>query len=69
MGKEKDDRRREELTDRELLIRLDERGENMEKRLDSHANRLRTVELAIVGGLLGLLGAAWEYITKGKTPA
>lgn len=35
---------RQQMSDHDLLIRIDERTENMETRQDNHADRLRTLE-------------------------
>jgi len=35
---------RQQMSDHDLLIRIDERTENMDERVDSHANRLWDLE-------------------------
>lgn len=48
------DRRREEMNDRELLIRIDERTEALKERMDGVAPRLRWLEAktwVAIGGL------------------
>lgn len=50
---------RQQMTDHDLLIRIDERTENMEQRQDNHAGRLRTLEQnhSKIAGIVIAVGA------------
>lgn len=57
-------KRREEMSDRELLVRIDERQEVMAGRLDNHGDRIRTLEVGVVSALIGGLMLAKDFIVR-----
>lgn len=50
---------RQQMSDHDLLIRIDERTENMEGRQDSHAGRIRDLEQSHskIAGIVVAVGA------------
>ncbi len=49
---------RDKMSNRDLLIRIDERTLNQDLRAQNHARRIERIELAIVGSLLAIIGWA-----------
>ena len=58
---------RQQMTDHDLLIRIDERTENMETRQDNHADRLRTLEQSHskIAGIVLAVGAGITLAMNG----
>ena len=54
--------KREQMSDRELLVRIDERMIHANLRADNHGDRIRVIERAIVAGLVGLVVAFKDNI-------
>lgn len=55
-------KKREEMTERELLLLATQQLENVDKRLENHGKRIERIELALFGAVLGAaawLGKAW----------
>jgi len=50
---------RQQMSDHDLLIRIDERTENTEERLGNHADRLRSLEQnhSKIAGMVLMIGA------------
>jgi hypothetical protein len=53
----KNEKRREELSDRELLIRIDER-------VTSHGDRIGRLEKVILGGLIAVVALFKDVVLK-----
>lgn len=62
--------KRDKMSDRDLLVRIDERVIGIVARQDNHGDRILRIELSVVSGLVaavgGLLMLAKDYIVPGK---
>lgn len=56
--------KREDMPDRELLIRIDERVENIMKRQDDHGRRLKALEISrnVAAGAGAVVGVVISWV-------